>query len=101
MQKAREGVKVRFIHENIANITIWPSYYNEMKEAGVEIVKFTNPNSFILSKFNYRDHRKIVVIDGKIGYTGGMNIGDDYFSAGGTPTRALPGMRLLRSNIAS
>ena len=79
MQKAREGVKVRFIHENIANITIWPGYYNEMKEAGVEIVKFTNPNSFLLSKFNYRDHRKIVVIDGKVGYTGGMNIGEDYF----------------------
>lgn len=79
MQKAREGVKVRFIHENIANITIWHSYYDEMKEAGVEVVKFTDPNSFILSKFNYRDHRKIVVIDGKIGYTGGMNIGDDYF----------------------
>ena len=79
MKKAREGVKVRFIHENIANITIWPSYYNEMKEAGVEVVKFTNPNAFILSKFNYRDHRKIVVIDGKVGYTGGMNIGDDYF----------------------
>lgn len=79
MQKAREGVKVRFIHENIANITIWPGYYNEMKEAGVEVVRFTNPNSFLLSKFNYRDHRKIVVIDGKVGYTGGMNIGDDYF----------------------
>lgn len=79
MQKAREGVKVRFIHENIANITIWPGYYDEMQEAGVEVVKFTNPNSFLLSKFNYRDHRKIVVIDGKVGYTGGMNIGDDYF----------------------
>lgn len=79
MKKAREGVKVRFIHENIANITIWPSYYDEMKKAGVEIVKFTDPNSFLLSKFNYRDHRKIVVIDGKVGYTGGMNIGDDYF----------------------
>lgn len=79
MQKAREGVKVRFIHENIANITIWQGYYNEMKEAGVEVVKFTNPNAFLLSKFNYRDHRKIVVIDGKVGYTGGMNIGDDYF----------------------
>lgn len=79
MKKAREGVKVRFIHENIANITIWPGYYNEMKEAGVEIVRFTNPDTFLLSKFNYRDHRKIVVIDGKIGYTGGMNIGDDYF----------------------
>ncbi len=81
MQKAREGVKVRFIHENIANITIWQGYYNEMKEAGVEIVKFTNPNAFLLSKFNYRDHRKIVVIDGKVGYTGGMNIGDDYFGS--------------------
>jgi len=79
MQKAREGVKVRFIHENIANITIWPGYYNEMKKAGVEIVRFTDPDGFMLSKFNYRDHRKIVVIDGKVGYTGGMNIGDDYF----------------------
>lgn len=79
MQKAREGVKVRFIHENIANITIWPGYYNEMKKAGVEIVRFTNPDTFLLSKFNYRDHRKIVVIDGRIGYSGGMNIGDDYF----------------------
>lgn len=79
MKKAREGVKVRFIHENIANITIWQGYYNEMKEAGVEVVKFTNPNIFLLSKFNYRDHRKIVVIDGKVGYTGGMNIGNDYF----------------------
>lgn len=79
MQKAREGVKVRFIHENIANITIWPGYYNEMKKAGVEVVKFTDPNIFLLSKFNYRDHRKIVVIDGKVGYTGGMNIGDEYF----------------------
>lgn len=79
MKKASEGVKVRFIHENIANIDIRPSYYNEMKKAGVEVVRFTNPSRFFLAKLNYRDHRKIVVIDGKIGYTGGMNIGDDYF----------------------
>lgn len=79
MQKAREGVHVRFIHENIANIDIRPGYYNEMKRAGVEVVRFTNPASFVIAKLNYRDHRKIAVIDGKIGYTGGMNIGDDYF----------------------
>lgn len=82
MQKAREGVKVRFIYENIANIKIAPRYYNEMKQAGVEVVKFTNPkfSLFRLSaQLNYRDHRKIVVIDGNIGYTGGMNISDDYF----------------------
>ncbi len=82
MQKAREGVKVRFIHENIANIDISPSYYNEMKEAGVEVVKFVNPKYSLLrisAQLNYRNHRKIVVIDGRIGYVGGMNIGDDYF----------------------
>ncbi len=82
MRKAREGVKVRFIHENIANIDISPRYYNEMKKAGVEVVKFTRPRFSLLrfsAMLNYRDHRKIVVIDGKIGYTGGMNIGDDYF----------------------
>ena len=82
MQKAREGVKVRFIYENIANIKIAPRYYYEMKKAGVEVVRFTNPkfSLFRLSaQLNYRDHRKIVVIDGNIGYTGGMNISDDYF----------------------
>lgn len=82
MQKAREGVKVRFIHENIANIDISPRYYKEMRKAGVEVVPFTNTRITHLTigaQLNYRDHRKIVVIDGKIGYTGGMNISDDYF----------------------
>ena len=82
MQKAREGVKVRFIRENIANFDISPSYYNEMRKAGVEVVKFTPTFSNILglaAKLNYRDHRKIVVIDGEIAYTGGMNISDDYY----------------------
>lgn len=82
MQKAREGVKVRFIHENIANIVIRPKYYNEMKKAGVEVEKFTKPRwplVNLVTQLNYRDHRKIVVIDGRIGYTGGMNISDDYF----------------------
>ena len=82
MKKAREGVKVRFIHENIANIDILPGYYNEMKKAGVMVEKFTKPRwplINLVTQLNYRDHRKIVVIDGKIGYAGGMNISDDYF----------------------
>ncbi len=82
MQKAQEGVKVRFLYENIANFPIASAYYNAMRKAGVEVVKFTNPRMHLLdlaTKLNYRNHRKIVVIDGKIGYTGGMNINDHYF----------------------
>ena len=82
MQKAKEGVKVRFLYENIANFPIAAAYYNAMRKAGVEVIKFTNPRMHVLdmaTKLNYRNHRKIVVIDGKIGYTGGMNINDHYF----------------------
>ncbi len=83
MKKAREGVEVRFIHENIANITILPGYYNEMKNAGVQVVKFNNPRPHLLNlitSLNYRNHRKIVVVDGRIAYTGGMNISNKYFT---------------------
>lgn len=80
MQKAREGVKVRFLYENIANIDISTRYYNKMRKAGVEVLPFTKSSlPWIRRHLNYRDHRKIVVIDGNIGYTGGMNIGNDYF----------------------
>ena len=82
VRKAREGVKVRFLNENIGNLPIRASYYDEMKKAGVEVVRFTNPRRHLvdlITKLNYRNHRKIVVIDGNVGYTGGMNINDKYF----------------------
>jgi len=82
MKKASEGVKVRFLNENIANFPIHGSYYNKMRKTGVEVRNFTDTRSGLLNliaKLNYRNHRKIVVIDGKIGYTGGMNINDHYF----------------------
>ena len=80
--KAKEGVKVRFIRENVANYSIGEKYYDQMKEAGIEVLKFTDPEKHFFSflpRLNYRDHRKIVVIDGLVGYTGGMNIKDRYF----------------------
>lgn len=82
MKKAEEGVKVRFIHENVANFPISSGYYDKMTKAGVDVVKFTNPRYHLLNlvtRLNYRNHRKIVVIDSKIAYTGGMNINDHYF----------------------
>lgn len=79
MRKASEGVEVRFIYENIANIDISPRYYYAMEKAGVQVVRFSKITlPWARRQLNFRDHRKIVVIDGKIGYTGGMNIGDEY-----------------------
>ena len=82
MEKARQGVKVRFINENIANRPIPNLYFRSMRKAGVEVVNFSD-SKFSLLRFlmtlSYRDHRKIVVIDNRIGYTGGMNINDHYF----------------------
>lgn len=82
MEKARQGVKVRFINENIANRPIPNCYFHSMRKAGVEVVNFSD-SRFSLLRFlmtlSYRDHRKIVVIDNRIGYTGGMNINDHYF----------------------
>ena len=82
IQKAKEGVKVRFINENIVNFSLFPGYYGRMRRAGIEVLKFTDPRRHLLelpTRLNYRNHRKIVVIDGRIGYTGGMNINNNYF----------------------
>ena len=82
MAKAQQGVKVRFINENIANWPIPNLYFRSMRKAGVEVVNFSD-SRFSLLRFlmtlSYRDHRKIVIIDNRIGYTGGMNINDHYF----------------------
>lgn len=79
MKKASEGVKVRFLYDNVANIGIPSRFYTEMTKAGVEVCPFMKLRfpSF-RSRVNYRNHRKVVVIDGSIGYIGGMNVGDNY-----------------------
>lgn len=79
MRKAKEGVEVRFIYENVANIGTLPKYYYEMRQAGVQVLPFsTSKLPWVRRSLNYRNHRKVVVIDGIIGYTGGMNIGNVY-----------------------
>lgn len=78
-QKAREGVDVRVMYDDLGCIALLPSKYHETLEAcGIKCIPF---NRFIpiLSVFhNNRDHRKIMVIDGNIGYTGGINLADEY-----------------------
>lgn len=75
MHKAEEGVEVRFVYDNIANINIPIWYYTKMRKSGVQVKLFTRLSlSSIRRSLNNRNHRKIVVIDGKVGYVGGMNI---------------------------
>ena len=78
-QKVSEGVDVRFIYDDAGSITtVQKDFYLEAQKRGIKCVKF-NPMRPILSLLmNNRDHRKIVIIDGYIGYTGGMNVGDEY-----------------------
>ncbi len=79
MRKAREGVEVRFIYENVGNIGTLPRYYYQMREAGVQVLPFSTAKlPWVRRSLNYRNHRKVVVIDGKVGYMGGMNIGTEY-----------------------
>lgn len=82
-EKAGEGVEVRLILDAVGSFHLTRAFYRELREAGVQIHEFM-PVLFPLftSKINYRDHRKIVVIDGHTGYTGGINIDDRYVNNG-------------------
>ena len=81
IKKSKENVKIRILYDDVGCWRFWfhREFFNEMKSHGIEIVPFL-PTKFPLigGKLNYRNHRKIVVIDGRIGYTGGINIGDEY-----------------------
>lgn len=77
--KAREGVKIKLLYDGVVNWNVKNRFYNEMKQEGIEIHSFLKVAfPWLTSKVNYRNHRKNVVIDGKIGYMGGMNIADRY-----------------------
>ena len=81
IRKAKEGVKVKLIYDSFGSHRTKPSFFKKLVKAGGEIAEFF---PFFLGirlfsfKANYRNHKKIVVIDGKIAYTGGINIRDDH-----------------------
>lgn len=80
-KKAKEGVDVRLIYDDVGSIqTLPPHYEMVLKKKGIKCVCF-NPFRPILSVvMNNRDHRKITVVDGKIAYTGGFNLADEYIN---------------------
>ncbi|MDO4431870.1 MAG: cardiolipin synthase [Aerococcaceae bacterium] len=80
-RKATQGVDVRLIFDDYGTLTTLPADFEaEMNRAGIRCLKF-NPFTPIVSlAVNTRDHRKMIVIDGKIGFTGGVNLADEYIN---------------------
>ncbi|WP_028545797.1 cardiolipin synthase [Paenibacillus taiwanensis] len=84
IDKAQQGVKVRVLADGVGSIELKRRYVKQFEEAGIEFHWFLPVwVSFFKRRLNYRNHRKIVVVDGKIGFVGGINIGDEY--VGGSP----------------
>jgi cardiolipin synthase len=77
-QKAREGVSVKVLLDWVGSIPMEEALVERMKAAGVEVVRFRPVAWSTIDKVNNRTHRKIVVVDGRIGFTGGVGIGDEW-----------------------
>ena len=81
MRKAQEGVKVRFIYDDFGSNGLKKKWVRELEHAGVEIYPFYKIYFvFLASRLNYRNHRKIIIIDGHTGFTGGINVSDKYIN---------------------
>lgn len=78
-EKARDGVDVRVMYDDMGSIHTLPSSYQKQLEAdGIRCVTFNRLNPFLNIIMNHRDHRKIMVIDGQVAFSGGINLADEY-----------------------
>lgn len=80
-QKVQEGVEVRFMYDDVGSLTMLPrKYYMQLREMGIKSIAFNPFVPFISLVMNNRDHRKITVIDGYVGFCGGFNLADEYIN---------------------
>ncbi len=84
-EKAKAGIKVHLLLDWVGSSKIKDEYINEMKDSGVEVERYHAPKWYNISKLNNRTHRKILVIDGITGFTGGVGIADEWGGNGLQP----------------
>jgi cardiolipin synthase len=78
---AKAGVRVRFLYDEIGSHDLPGAYLDELRAAGIEVHEFhTRKGPRNRFQLNFRNHRKIVVVDGKLAFVGGLNVGDEYLS---------------------
>lgn len=79
IKKAKQGVKVRLLFDDMGSRGLYKRHFKELIENGGDVEAFfPSVLPLINPRLNYRNHRKIVIVDGRIGYIGGFNIGDEY-----------------------
>lgn len=79
--KAAEGVDVRVMYDGTCESSLLPfDYPKRLEELGIKCKVFAPVTPFLSTHYNYRDHRKIVVIDGQVAFTGGVNLADEYIN---------------------
>jgi cardiolipin synthase len=79
INKVKEGVEVRFLYDALGSRTLSNKYINNLKTSGIQVYSFLPIKLHrLLSSINYRNHRKIIIIDGIVGFTGGINVSDKY-----------------------
>ncbi|MEO8837772.1 MAG: cardiolipin synthase [Herbaspirillum sp.] len=81
IERQRAGVQVNIIYDSVGTLGTPATFFQRMRDAGIQLVEFNPVNPFKRFgdwRLNNRDHRKILVVDGKIGFTGGVNISGDY-----------------------
>lgn len=82
IKKAQEGIKVRLIYDGMGSRKLKKTFISKLKENGVNTACFSPVVlPLINNRINYRNHRKILIVDGKIGFVGGINIGDEYLGS--------------------
>ena len=90
-RKAREGVKVRVIYDSVGSRNTSSTFFASLEAGGVALCEFNpiNPLRARLLFINNRDHRKILVVDGKVAFTGGINFDGVYMSGSGLMGRRM------------
>lgn len=78
---AERGVDVHFLVDHVGSILAESHKFDRMEEAGVQVVRWRKPAWYQLARFNNRTHRKLLVVDGKVAYTGGANTADKWLPA--------------------
>ncbi|HEY3700275.1 MAG TPA: phospholipase D-like domain-containing protein [Spongiibacteraceae bacterium] len=93
LRKQREGVRVRLIYDSVGSVKTPRSLFDSMRDAGIQVIEFNpvNPLAGKLFDLNHRDHRKLVIVDGAIAYTGGINISSVYAHGSGISRKSRTG----------